>query len=157
MTHEPTEQGRHVDEVLAEALATTPCGVLVLLEPLVPMSSLHPRLIEALGTQLLPPQTLHVVSDDLVALICPSASLADGWHLVESLRAHFAEHRVTVNVGLGAWPMQGPTLTDVFAAAFAGLVDDRLAFKDFDVELESSLELEGSLFAWSMAGDLLSA
>lgn len=151
------EARRQLDVALADALVTTSTGVLVLVEPLVPVSMLPEGFLEALGTQVSPPAALHVVSDELLALVCPSASLFDGWSLVDSLRQQFAEHHMTVNVGLSSWPMQGPTMTDVFAAAVAGLVDDRCSLKADDSDEERHVEIEGDTHAWSMAGEFLSA
>lgn len=151
------EARRQLDVMLADALVTTSTGVLVLVEPLVPVSMLPAGFLEALGTQVSPPAALHVVSDELLALVCPSASLFHGWSLVDSLRQQFAEHHMTVNVGLSSWPMQGPTMTDVFAAAVAGLVDDRCSLKADEPDEERHVEIEGDTHAWSMAGEFLSA
>jgi hypothetical protein len=151
------EARRQLDVALADALVTTSTGVLVLVEPLVPVSMLPDGFLEALGTQVSPPAALHVVSDELLALVCPSASLFDGWSLVDSLRQQFAEHHMTVNAGLSSWPMHGPTMTDVFAAAVAGLVDDRCSLKADDSDEERRVEIEGDTHAWSMAGEFLSA
>lgn len=151
------EARRQLDVMLADALVTTSTGVLVLIEPLVPVSMLPAGFLEALGTQVSPPAALHVVSDELLALVCPSASLFDGWSLVDSLRQHFGEHHMLVNVGLSSWPMHGPTMTDVFAAAVAGLVDDRCSLKADEPDEERHVEVEGDVHAWSMVGEFLSA
>ncbi|MER2560201.1 MAG: hypothetical protein ABTQ32_05770 [Myxococcaceae bacterium] len=151
------EARRQLDVMLADALVTTSTGVLVLVEPLVPVSMLPAGFLEALGTQVSPPAALHVVSDELLALVCPSASLFDGWSLVDSLRQQFGEHHIMVNVGLSSWPMHGPTMTDVFAAAVAGLVDDRCSLKADEPDEERHVDIEGDTHAWSMAGEFLSA
>ncbi len=149
------EARRLVDATLGEALVMTPVGALVLIEVDKPLGQLPARLLEAVELQLAARSSLHVLNDRLFALVCPNATLFDGWHQVESLRNHFAEHGVPVTVGLGAWPTHGFTTIDVFGAAIAALVDDRARLEELVAE-EDALEVDGHELRWSIDGELLS-
>jgi hypothetical protein len=149
------ESRRQVDVALAEGLGTARVGVLVLVESAVSLDGLDELVLDALEAALPPGATLHLVSDELFAIVAPGQSLFDGWSLVESLRGVFAGQCVAVHVGLSSWPMEGPTVTDVFGAAVAALVEDRSrAPEPSDEEL---VDIDGIELAFQGAGEFLSA
>lgn len=151
-------EARHrVELALAEALVSRATGVLVLVEPSVTVSRLPEGLLAAVEVQLHAGASLHVISGELLALVCPSVSLLEGWGQVEAVREHFAAHGLQVNLGLSAWPLHGSTVTDVFAAAVAGLVDDRSRLPLEEAASEGDLEFEGLALSWTTESDLLSA
>jgi hypothetical protein len=143
-----------VDVALTEGLATARVGVLVLLEVSTPESAAVPTLVGVLEGMLPARASVHSVSDELLALVVPGQSLFDGWSLVEAVRAVFDTGGVPVSVGLSSWPMEGPTVTDVFGAAVASLVDDRARERELD---EERVEFDGLELAFHGAGDFLSA
>lgn len=149
------EARRLVDATLGEALVMTPVGALVLIEVEKPLGQLPTRLLEAVQSQLEARASLHILNQRLFALVCPNATLFDGWRQVEGLRQHFAEHGVPVTVGLGAWPTHGLTTIDVFGAAIAALVDDRARLDELTAE-EGALEVDGCEVRWASESDLLS-
>jgi hypothetical protein len=149
------EARREVEVELAEALVTTPVGVLVLVEPSMAVSRLPHLLLESVELELGRGASVHVLSERLVALLCPNATLFDGWNRVEAVRHHFAAHYLRVHLGLGAWPTQGFTTIDVFGAAIAGLIDDRARMNELEDE-DHVLEVDGSELRWSSVSDLLS-
>ena len=100
-------------------------------------------------------EDLHLVSDELISIVAPGQSLFDGWSLVESLRSVFAGQGVAVHVGLSSWPMEGPTVTDVFGAAVAALVEDRSRAPE--PSDEEFVEIDGIELAFQGAGEFLSA
>lgn len=152
------EMEAHVELKVAEALATTTTGVLVLVEPGTRVSRLEPELLRLVEGSLPEGSTVHLVSEELVALVCPQVTLFQGWSCVEAVRQHFDARAVPLTVGLAAWPLHGPTVTDVFGAAAAALVDDRARLHQRFVEdVDRLLELDGEELTWSMAGELLSA
>jgi hypothetical protein len=152
---EAQEPRRQVDVALAEGLEASRVGVLVLLEVGSPVGAAWPALVEALETVLPPRASVHSVSDELLAMVVPGRSLFDGWSLVETSRALFATAGVPVSVGLSSWPMEGPTVTDVFGAAVASLVDDRARARA--PAEEECVEFDGLELAFHGAGDFLSA
>lgn len=151
------EARRQVEFALAEALATSPAGVVVLLETGIPVSQLREGVLPAVEAALGLGASLHVVSDELVALVCPGGSVWAGWTTLDRARQPFADAGVPLTVGLSSWPMQGMSVTDVFASAVASLADERTrqqrAFLD---DIERIFEGDDSELSWS-AGELLSA
>ena len=150
-----TGPARKVDGALAEGLATTRVGVLVLVEVDACTPQVMDGLLEALEGVLPARASLHGVADAMFAIVAPGHSLFDGWSLVELTRELFAHEGVRVSVGLAAWPLEGPTVTDVFGAAVASLVDDRS--RPRAPEVEARVEVDGLEFSFLGAGELLSA
>jgi hypothetical protein len=149
------ESRRQVDVALAEGLGTAWAGVLVLVESMVSLDGLDEPVLDALEAALPSGATLHLVSDELISIVAPGQSLFDGWSLVESLRSVFAGQGVAVHVGLSSWPMEGPTVTDVFGAAVAALVEDRSRAPE--PSDEEFVEIDGIELAFQGAGEFLSA
>jgi len=145
-----------VDVALAEAVDLVDRGVLLVVEPGVPVPLFPKGALEVLERQLPPGATLHLVSTDLFAVVSPAVSLVAGFGVVEAVREHLGEHGVPANVGLAAWPVQGSTTTELFGAAVVALVDDRGRVKDHQ-DPEVMLDVDGRELSWAMAGELLTA
>ncbi|MDX2013160.1 MAG: hypothetical protein SFW67_23395 [Myxococcaceae bacterium] len=149
------EPARKVDAALTEGISTTRVGVLVLVEVADAEPQVMEGLVEALEGVLPARASLHAVADSLFAVVAPGHSLFDGWSLVELTRELFAHEGVGVSLGLAAWPMEGPTVTDVFGAAVASLVEDRS--RPPAPEAEARVEFDGLELSFLGAGEFLSA